>query len=193
MYFNYDGLAYRSYSMDFSFKQLHWDMLLKFTFANDLRPIQEIEDCVNDFYISLRLFNGTNLAFAYSNRFFQSLFVGILPRLNLGKLYLRGSINSLKSISYILRYNFRNVFLYILLFHLQFKQGSIRVPANIAFFRKQALLYLGVFNSFYVKPLYDFGDREWLLRWSVKFSFINELRRFQIIQLLSFLKIFMKK
>ena len=98
MYFNYDSLAYRNYSMDFSFNQLRWDMLLKFTFTNDLRPIQEIEDCVDEFYINLKLFNGTNLAFAYGNRFFQSVFVEVLPRFNLGKLYLRGSINSLKSI-----------------------------------------------------------------------------------------------
>ena len=193
MYFNYDSLAYRNYSLDCSFTQLRWDMLLKFAFETDLKLVQKTRDCVDASYIELKFFNGSNLAFAYANRFFQSIFVELLPRFNLVNAHLRGPLSSLKSIGYILRNKFKNLFIYLLLFHLQFKQGVIKFPVKIFLDKKMCLLYLGILNSFYIKPVYDFGDREWLLRWSIRFCFIHELEKFEIMYFLSFLKIFYKK
>lgn len=189
MYFDYYyNLNLRSFVISFSFQQFDWDLLLKPSILS--LNVDSNERFLDKFYLTINVFDVTsNLAFAYINRFFNALTLAS-PRFNLNLTSLKSSGNSLSSITYLLRGFDKNLLLYILIFILQYKGDVTQVLAPVMLGIDSASVYFKIFNSFYVKPVYDFGDLEWAARLRLIFRFNYKIAdKVFINYILSFLKI----
>jgi hypothetical protein len=154
--------------------------------------ITEIELRFNSVYIDI--FKASNFSFVYANRFFLSLFPGISSRFNLVRPDLRTSGNPLKSLGYfVYSETYLYAFMYLLIFNLFYKRRIMSYWGSslITISEFSILIYLKTFDSFFVKPIYDFSDREWSARLRLHFKMNSDNSLFLPVSklLTSFFKI----
>ena len=160
MYFNNYELSKRAYAVDVLFDQLDWDILVKSS-SYSINSITNLN--VRSGFIRIDVFKASNASFSYVNRFFSSLFINNSVRLNLFKNNIGISGNFLTSLNYNIASKVQNAFIYILMFDLFFKNG-VSGPWSLSpviLSNKHFSVYFRIFNSFFIRPLYDFGDIEW--------------------------------